>query len=96
MSQAENFLKSQAKKQETGISEMQAKAMLKAWKSNREKIFACKLNQSRKGRTLKSLSWSVSATVASRYSRQDELGSVASFDLQLGDVSNSEVITGNC
>ena len=90
MSQAENFLKSQSKKQDTGISELQAKAFLKAWKNNREKIYETMLERTRYNKTLKDFSWSVTSPVASRYIQNNEAAS-ASISLHLGNAKNSEV-----
>ena len=92
MSQAENFLKSQSKKQDTGISELQAKAFLKAWKNNREKIYETMLERTRYNKTLKDFSWSVTSPVASRYIQNNEAAS-ASISLHLGNAKNSEVRT---
>ena len=73
ISQAENFLTSQSKKQDSGITDTQAKTFLKVWKTHRERIHQGLVDKCMWDNTLKSVNWRIDVKTKSR---QEEIANV--------------------
>ena len=70
ISQAEVFLGSQAKKKDSGLTENHTKALLKTWRTHRDKIHDCLVNRCTWENQLKNLSWRVDVKTQSRKTEQ--------------------------
>ncbi|XP_072182383.1 COMM domain-containing protein 1-like [Diadema setosum] len=87
--QLEAFLTSQMKKKEGGISEAQATAFTKFWKSNRSKIHDKVVYQSVFGNSLKDVSWRID--IKSQAKHIDQINTpTAIVELQLNNRSRPD------